>query len=203
MKKHIIYTYVVLFTLINYSCKSLPEEFQKLEELTIFKVSKDKQSIVLDGVINSSAFNEFKKLTTEYPNIKTLKIINCDGSINDDVNLKLATFLFQQGFNTHLNDNGTIASGGTDLFLAGRKRSVGKHINIGVHSWGDGDDIQATDFPKTHKHHQPYITYYQVIGFSKKEAEDFYFFTIKSASANNMHWMTAEEIKKYKIINTI
>ncbi len=195
-------TIIFVISLIAISCKSLPPEFQKLEGLNVFKVSNDKQSIVLDGVINSSAFKDFKKLTDEHPNIKVLEIVNCDGSINDYVNLELANYVYQQGFNTHLNVNGLIASGGTDLFLAGRKRSLGKNIRIGVHSWGDGKDIQATDFPKEHKYHKPYIEYYQSVGFTPKEAEDFYFFTINSAPANDVHWMTVKEIKKYKMINT-
>ncbi len=194
--------FVSVIALIILSCGALPPEFKKLEELTIFKVSSDKQSIVLDGVINSSAFKEFKKLTSEYPAIKLLEIINCEGSINDEVNLKLAHYVHQHKFDTHLNDNGIIASGGTDLFLAGKKRSLGENIRIGVHSWGDGEKIQATDFPRGHKYHQPYIAYYQSIGATLKEAENFYYFTINAASANNIHWMNIEEIEKYEMVNT-
>lgn len=193
-------TIVLLISIIAISCRSLSPEFQKLERLNVFKVSSDKQSIVLDGVINSSAFKDFKKIIDEHPNIKVLEIVNCDGSINDDVNLELANYVYQQGFNTHLNDNGLIASGGTDLFLAGHIRTLGENTRIGVHSWGDGKDIQATDFPKEHNYHKPYIEYYQSVGFSQKEAKDFYFFTINSAPANDVHWMTKTEIKKYNLI---
>lgn len=193
---------VLAISTMTISCRSLPPELKKLEDFSVFKVSKDKQAIILDGVINSSAFKDFKKLANEYPTIKVLKIVNCEGSINDDVNLELAKYVYKQRFNTYLNDNGLIASGGTDLFLAGRKRSLGKNIRVGVHSWGDGKDIQATDFPRDHKQHKPYIEYYQSIGFTSKEAEDFYFFTIKSAPTDSIHWMTVKEIELYRITNT-
>ncbi len=99
----------------------------------------------------------------------------------------------------HLMDNGTIASGGVDLFLAGVKRTKGKNCQIGVHSWG-GSGETATDFPVGHEYHLPYINYYVEIGFSQQEAEDFYYFTIYSAPEKSIHWMTDEEIEKYNLI---
>lgn len=43
----------------------------------------------------------------------------------------------------HLVDNGVIASGGTDFFLAGTTRRIGDDTKIGVHSWSD-DSNEAT-----------------------------------------------------------
>jgi hypothetical protein len=175
------------------------DEFEKLEKQTIFKVSSNEKAIELDGVINSGAYVEFEKLAKQFPEIKSLNIVNCDGSINDDVNLKLAVYVHEQGFSTHLLANGLIASGGTDLFLAGIKRTTGENTQIGVHSWA-GDKETATDFPVGHKHHLPYINYYVQVGFSQQEAEDFYYFTINAAPADSIHWMSKEEIKRYKLL---
>jgi hypothetical protein len=180
-------------------CSRLPVGLEQLEQQLIFKLSEDKQAIVLDGVINSSAYREFKKLTVQYPEIKTLRIVTCEGSINDEVNLKLAKYIYKQEFYIHLMANGLIASGGTDLFLAGRKRTTGEHTKIGVHSWA-GENVKATDFPKNHKYHMPYIDYYKSVGFLQKEAEDFYYFTIYAAPPEGVHFMTKEEILKYKIV---
>ncbi len=88
-------------------------------------------------------------------------------------------------------DNGEIASGGVDLFLASVKRTIGKNVKIGVHSW-DEDGSQATDYPRESKEHQKY-----------KEAEDFYYFTINSATAEGIHYMTEEEMNKYKALNRL
>ena len=151
-------------------------------------------------MINSSALKQFKKLHKSNPDIKLLKIISCEGSINDDINLELAVFIHKQGFDIHLADNGIIASGGTDLFLAGHKRSIGDNTQIGVHSWA-GMDETATDFPEGHKYHLPYIEYYKSVGFNQEEAEAFYYFTIHSAPAEDIHWMTETELETYHIIN--
>ncbi len=199
MKTKILYLLSVIALLVNIGCGSLPAELQHLEELTIFRVSDEKKSIVLDGVINSSALIEFKKIAKQYPTIKMLEIVNCDGSINDDVNLELAAYIHNQGFDIHLLDNGLIASGGTDLFLAGKKRTIGEKTRIGVHSWA-GRTEKATDFPKDHKYHKPYIAYYKSVGFTQQEAEDFYFFTINAAGPEDVHFMTSEELKKYKFL---
>lgn len=202
MKKHfLLFIGAIILLLLNTSCRSLPQELEYLEEQKIFTISPDHKSIVLDGVINSSAFDDFKELATTYPDAKLVIIINCDGSINDDVNLELAAYIHEHGFNTHLKAFGLIASGGTDLFLAGINRTVGENTKIGVHSWA-GEDEKATDFPKGHKHHQPYIDYYKSLGFTPEEAKAFYYFTIYAAGPDDIHWMTAEELKKYKVITS-
>ncbi len=175
------------------------EEIEQLENAEIFSVSETKETIELDGVINSSAYDKFKALAEANPHIKAIEIITCEGSINDDVNLKLSKYIYDKGFNIHLKDNGLIASGGTDLFLSGRRRTKGHNTKIGVHSWA-GDDQTATDFPKGHKYHQPYIDYYVSVGFTSDQAEDFYYFTINSAPAESIHWMTDDEISKYTIL---
>ncbi len=79
------------------------------------------------------------------------------------------------------------------------QRFRGINTKIGVHAWGGNGDT-ATDYPVGHKYHLPYIEYYKAVGFSQKQAEDFYYFTINAASAEGIHWMTEEEIKKYHMV---
>jgi len=176
----------------------------KMQKKEIFTVSTDEKVIVLDGIINTPSLEHLKAITQKYPDIKTINIKNCDGSIDDEVNLQLGKYVYDQEMNTHLMNNGVVASGGTDFFLAGKKRTRGTNTKFGVHSWSDFDGIgkmvTAKDFPPEHEAHQPYIKYYESIGFTKEEASDFYFFTINLASAQDMHWMTEEEIKKYQML---
>jgi len=197
-------TFFLLITSPSCSSLLLGDEMKTLQKANIFMLSKDGQSIILDGVINSSALKKFKELYTQNPNVKSVDIVNCDGSIDDETNLKLASFIHEKGLNTHLEDHGLIASGGTDLFLAGINRTMGKDTKIGVHSWAGngkkGKIVTAKDFPKDHKNHQPYIVYYKSIGFSQEQAEDFYFFTINAASAEDIYWMKEEEIRKYQLL---
>lgn len=96
-------------------------------------------------------------------------------------------------------ENGLIASGGVDFFLAGIQRTKGTNTKIGVHSWSDGNK-DATAFPVGHANHLPYINYYVSVGFTQQEAEDFYYFTINAAPAEGIHWVTDAEISKYKIL---
>lgn len=175
-------------------------EIAKLEKADIFSVV-DNETIMLNGIINTKALTEFNALYAKNKTVKIINIKNCDGSINDEVNLQLSKRIHDLKLNTHLMDNGKIASGGVDFFLAGIKRTAGKNTKIGVHSWS-GDGKTATDFPVEHANHQPYINYYKSIGFTTEEAKAFYYFTINSASADKIHWMTAEEIKKYKMLTS-
>ena len=179
------------------SCRLLlPKEIRELEKREIFSISKDKKKIILNGEINTSAFEKFILLAEQYPTVKKIEIINCLGSINDEVNLELARYIQDNKYDIHLLDNGSVASGGTDLFLAGRKRTMGNNTKVGVHSWA-GLRKTATDFPKGHRNHLPYIKYYEAIGFNQKDAEDFYYFTINAAPADEMYYMTKQELKKY------
>ncbi|WP_430814778.1 hypothetical protein [Carboxylicivirga sp. RSCT41] len=178
------------------SCSEM-NEFAKLEGITVFSYNEDIGVIALDGTINSKAFDDFKKVAQAHPDVKTIHIINCDGSINDDVNLSLSRYVYENDFNTVLKEGGMVASGGTDFFLAGNKRTLEKNVMLGVHSWSDGKK-HATDFPRGHNNHMPYIAYYQSVGMSKQEAEEFYYFTINAAAHDDIHWMTEEELVKYK-----
>jgi hypothetical protein len=190
-----------LFFFFVTSCNILvPKEIRELEKAEIFSVTDDKKAVRLNGVINSSALDEFKDLAIGNPKIKRIEIVNCDGSINDEINLELAKYIYDNSYEIHLLENGLIASGGTDLFLAGRKRTIGKKTKIGVHSWA-GDNEVATDYPVGHTNHLAYINYYVSAGFTQQQAEDFYYFTINSAPADSIHWMTEEEINAYNILS--
>ncbi len=152
----------------------------------------------MKGDINSKSLKNFKDLLEVYPNINKINIKECGGSLDDETNLKLSLIVHKKGINTHLMDNGEITSGGVDFFLAGIKRTKGKNTKIGVHSWS-GENGE-TNYPVGHANHLPYINYYISIGFTQQQAEDFYYFTIHSAPAASIHWMTDAEIAKYHVL---
>lgn len=181
-------------SLICISCS----DFTEGKKFGIFKVIDDK-TVEMNGDIKRSTLRNFNRLLDAYPNIKMIHMNQVPGSRDDDTNLQVAKKVHDLGISTHLVDDGEIASGGVDFFLAGVKRTQGENTNIGVHSW-EGDGQTATDFPKGHEYHLQYIDYYISVGFSQQEAEDFYYFTINSAAASDIHWMTEEEITKYKIL---
>ena len=192
---------VILITSITLlSCnKDNDDSTNPDKQFGIFTVLEDNTTVEMNGTIGSSSLINFNKLENTFPNINNINIKNCDGSSDDYVNLKLSAKVYQEGINIHLMDNGEIASGGVDFFIAGIQRTKGSNTKIGVHSWA-GENETATDFPVGHENHLPYINYYVSVGFTQKQAEDFYYFTIDAAPAESIHWMTESEITQYNLI---
>ncbi len=195
MSKKVLAIFILAIPFLFFSCNKDNDGRQ----FGIFKVLDDDQTIEMQGEIGSSSLNDFNELVEAFPNVNKINIIDCGGSTDDDVNLQLSAAVHQKGMAIHIADNGEIASGGTDFFLAGTTRTKGTNTRIGVHSWSDGSN-EATDFPVGDPNHTPYINYYVSVGFTQQEAEDFYYFTINAAPANSMHWMTDNEIALYGIL---
>lgn len=185
------------FSLLFASCE---KEGDSPTRFGIFTILDDNTTIEMNGVINGKSLNKFNDLIDVYPTVNRINIKECEGSSNDEVNLELAKKVYDREMEIHLMDNGLIASGGTDFFLAGRTRTKGENTQIGVHSWSGGSK-EATDFPEGHENHLPYIEYYVSIGFTQEQAEEFYYFTINAAPANSIHWMTEQEIEQYNILS--
>jgi hypothetical protein len=170
----------------------------------IFTVLSSDTIAEMNGEINSQTLVNFNDLVSAYPNVNRINITNCEGSSDDETNLKVSLLVHRRNISTHLENNGLIASGGVDFFLAGITRTRGSNTQIGVHSWGGEDDngntVTATDFPVGHQYHLPYIEYYKSVGFSQADAEAFYYFTINAAAAEDIHWMTDAEVTQYKVL---
>lgn len=162
--------------------------------------AQDASIAIVDGVIDSNTPKHWENFIATNPNISTLIMKDCPGSSDDEANLEAARKIRQQGVTIHLPADAVIASGAVDLFLAGTTRTRETGSKLGVHSWANGDNKEATDFPVGDDNHQPYIDYYKEMGFSEADAEAFYYFTINAATANDIHWMTDAEIAKYKLL---
>lgn len=157
-----------------------------------------KDTLYMKGIIYSNTLDDIKNVLDKNPQVTTLTMIHVGGSIDDEINLVASQEIRKRNINTYLPKNGMVASGGTDMFLAGTKRQVHPTAKLGVHSWSGGDKV-ALDFPKEHEEHKKYLDYY-------KEMEiptDFYWYTLKAAPADGIHWMTSEEIIKYNITTGI
>lgn len=166
----------------------------------IFKVEDGGTSaIVENGVIGSKTLDRFNKMMEDHPEISLINIQELPGSKDDETNVLLGREVYKLGLHIHILDNGMVASGGTDFFLAGTTRTIGDNVRIGVHSWSDGSK-EATDFPEDSEEHVIFFDYYQAIGFSETWSRDFYFYTINAASAENIHWMTESEIEEYGML---
>ncbi len=131
------------------------------------------------------------------------------GSMDDGVNVQTGRQVQKRGLTTLLLGRFAVASGGTDLFLAGKKRVIVAGARLGVHSWARpvgplggvfglplawlfGIVKSGGDVPKDAEDHQIYLEYYRDIGIP----EAFYWFTLET-SVREMHWMTPQEIVRF------
>ena len=188
---------------LDTSCVSdIPELTYKSgdqEESANFTFKDDDNSsdtVYMNGIIGSGTLKVIQKLFTDYPQIKTIVMQNVPGSMDDEINLLASMEIRNQGITTHIPADGMVASGGTDMFLAGVKRSIETGARLGVHSWSDGSGKVALDYPRDHQEHIKYLDYYKVMGVTA----DFYWYTLEAASAESIHWMTAQEIAQYGIL---
>lgn len=182
-------------TVIGATSASSCEQAAQSDKPACFIIKQDKAYMY--GVIGAGIVNSVTELTTKHSKVKTIVLVNVPGSMDDDSNLKASLMVYDKGLNTELLANSDIASGGVDFFLAGNSRTLADGAKLGVHSWGGDDGVIATDLPKDHQEHKPYIQYYQHI--KQYKPSDFYFFTLEAAPAESIHYMSAEELTKWKI----
>lgn len=146
----------------------------------------------VNGVLGKQFHKQFVAFIKNHPDIKDVVLENVPGSINDEWNAKTCILLHKQCMNTHLTSSSEIASGGVDLFVAGNRRTIEPGARIGVHSWRDGKR-DGIEYPKEAEEHDLFIEMYNAIDVDTA----FYWFTLKAAPANDIHWMTEDEIVKY------
>ncbi|UYM16599.1 COG3904 family protein [Endozoicomonas euniceicola] len=179
---------VAFCALILFGCSAVLDY-----EPVTFNVTGD--SIEMNGVIDSHIKSKLQRILNENPQVTTIVMQNVEGSVDDVANLEAARLVRKKGLNTHIPGNGLVTSGGTDFFLAGKKRTIEKGARIGVHSWGGFGVDDAAKLPKSDPEHQKYLQYYKEMGINS----EFYWYTLNSAPNQDIHWMTPAEIKKYQI----
>lgn len=155
---------------------------------------------IMSGVIDGTTPDVLADLVNNNPDVTTIILANVPGSDDDDANIEAARFLRQTGLNTHVPTGPGVASGGTDLFLAGVRRTTAAGAVLGVHSWqddlGSGKEQKdaSPDF-ETDPVHVFYIDYYQEMGIN--DPAGFYCFTLDVAPPDDIYNMTADEMNTY------
>jgi Ca2+-binding EF-hand superfamily protein len=147
---------------------------------------------IMRGVIGARTPSSVLELAFMNPEVRTIVLTNMPGSIDDVANVRAGRYIRQLGLGTHVPADGEVASGATDLFLAGKHRSAEPGARFGIHSWGGGP-VVATDLPKDHEDHLLYLDYYEEMGIPG----EFYWRTLSAAPAEGIHWMTEEELERF------
>ena len=148
----------------------------------------------MTGVIDNKIGARLETLLARHPGVKTIIMRHVEGSVDDEANLKAASMVRARGLHTLIPADGLVASGGTDFFLAGVRRTVEAGARIGVHSWS-GLAVEGADLPRDHPEHQPYLRYYRAMGIPA----EFYWYTLRAAPSDEMHWMSQDEQRRYRI----
>lgn len=179
---------VLLFAVLLFPACGLLFNYEPVR----FTVSGD--AAVMTGVIDGNIVEKLETLLDRHPQIRTIIMQNVEGSVDDEANIEAARLVRERGLNTLIPSSGMIASGGTDFFLAGVKRTVQPGAKIGVHSWS-GLIVEGSKLPKDHPEHQKYIRYYEEMDIPA----EFYWYTLRATPSDDIHWMSAEEQRRYKI----
>lgn len=152
----------------------------------------------ISGTLGTITYNQIKKLIKNNPEVKTLVLTQVSGSVNDDVNMHTGRIIREHGFTTKVLSDSDIASGGVDLFCAGKERIVEKGAKIGIHSWCCVDDKTAIEISRNHPAHQYQLEYFtMMMGDSIGPA--FYFKTLEASPFDGIYYMTDDEIKQWAV----
>ncbi len=167
--------------------------FALLDAPVTFKI--EGRHAVMSGTINGSTPFRVLELVYYYPEVDTIVMTDVPGSVDDDSCLRASRIVRKHGLNTHVPSGCEVASGGTDFFQAGVQRTCGKDAKFGVHSWSEFD-AEGTDYPRDDEVHLLYLKYCDDMGIP----QSFYWYTLEAASADDIHYMTEEELEKYKML---
>lgn len=149
----------------------------------------------MTGELTSSAPAEITALLDNNPDLEWIELLDCPGSIDDRSALEAARMIRDAGINTRVPEDGEIASGAVDFFIAGMQRDVIEGGKVGVHSWSDGI-LEGSEVPQEDPEHDLYLTFYTDMGIPN----DFYWFTLNAAPSDGIHYMTQTELEQYELI---
>ena len=158
-----------------------------------FKVRND--TVYVNGLLGKRAYHRLENIINKNSNLKTLTLLDVPGSIDDDYNIKSCYLINEKQLNTHLTSNSIIASGGVDFFLAGQQRSIEQGAKVGVHSWSNGNE-DGVNIAREDSSHRLFLDFYNSINIDTS----FYWFTLQSAGADSIHWLSYDEMIRYGVI---
>ncbi|WP_321326786.1 hypothetical protein [uncultured Parasphingorhabdus sp.] len=134
-------------------------------------------TVEMTGTVDSYTPALFRQMMKHFPGIKRIEMLDCDGSVDEEANLRLARMIRNAGISTHVPAGGSVRSGAVELFLAGIRRTAHRDAEFVVHSWMDEDGREANDYPANDPVHSEYLDYYAEMGVPRGTAQEFYALT--------------------------
>lgn len=134
-------------------------------------------TVEMTGTVDSYTPALFRQMIKDFPEIRRIEMLDCDGSVDEEANLRLARMIRHAGISTNVPAHGSVRSGAVELFLAGITRTADPDAEFIVHSWMDEDGRQAGDYPASDPVHAEYLDYYAEMGVPLPTARAFYALT--------------------------
>ena len=159
----------------------------------------DGDRLYVAGTLNARTYDEMSDHIARNDSLRIVVLEDIDGSIDDEVNLLTGRLIHDAGLDTLVPSDGVIESGAVDLFCAGKNRIAERGARIGVHSWADESGVEGGDLDRNHEEHQPYLDYFEAVGCPVS----FYWFTLQAAPADDMHYMSEDELRRYSVATEI
>jgi hypothetical protein len=196
MNKFLLATIPLLFLSL---CTSTGCKKGFIDRYGPFYISSD-TTIFYEGTSTGRVDKQFDKLILDYPHIVSMTFSShCPGSINDESLYIAANKVRSLGIKTILTSESVVESGAVDMFISGATREIADGAQIGVHSWSAGS-FDGADLPQDDEEHQMYLEFYNTMFEDEAVGEEFYWFTLESASADDIHYMTSEEIDYFNLV---
>ncbi len=173
-----------------------PDIDAALEEMSTFTIQGE--YAYMSGVTTADTIRQINILVNDYPDVTTIIFESVEGTYDDNSNIEVCRVIRNSGLNTYLPSTGEVASGGVDLLIAGVERTVENGGKVGVHSWSDGTIDNALELGSDHPEHQLYIDFYTEM--TLPDPSGFYYFTLNQADADDMYYMTHDELVQYGVI---
>lgn len=157
-------------------------------------------TVEMTGTVDSYTPALFRQMLSQYPGIKRIEMLDCDGSVDEAANLNLARMIRRAGISTHVPAHGSVRSGAVELFLAGISRTAHPDAEFIVHSWMDEDGREANDYPASDPVHAEYLDYYREMGVSAPTAKAFYALT-NSVPFSDQLRLSRSDMARFQLVH--
>jgi hypothetical protein len=160
-----------------------------------FRVLDANTAAVVD-VTDEASPAEFQTMLRDYPQLATLRFVDCPGTYDDRANLAVGRLIRAAGLMTEVPAGGSVRSGGVELVLAGVEQEIDDRAEFAVHAWLDEDGREAGDYGSESPEHRKYLAYYRDMGL--EDAEAFYAMT-NSVPFEDALWLSGSEMRRWLV----
>ena len=157
-------------------------------------------TVEMTGTVDSYTPAAFRKMLLQFPGIKRIEMLDCDGSVDEEANLRLARMIRDAGISTNVPADGSVRSGAVELFLAGVSRTAHPDAEFIVHSWMDEEGREANDYPASDPVHSEYLNYYTEMGVPVPTAKAFYALT-NSVPFSEQLRLSRNDMAQFQLLN--